>query len=82
VNAASEARDILHLSAIWTWQVIASGQSAPGIDPLALQQAICEALATSNGISSVEGLCEDWFVLTSQRGIACIRGFFILIGVS
>lgn len=82
MNATSEARDILHLSAIRTWQTLASSQSAPDIDPLALQQAIYEAFATSSGISSVEGLREDWFVLARQCGIACIRNFFILTGVS
>lgn len=69
LNTANEARDFLHLSAIQAWQAIASGQPAPAIDPLALQQEICDAFTAGNGISPVEQLVEDWYDLARQCGI-------------
>jgi hypothetical protein len=66
----SEARDFLHLSAIQAWQAIASGKPAPAIDPLALQQEICEAFTAGNGLSPVERLVEGWYDLARQCGIA------------
>jgi hypothetical protein len=66
---SSEARDFLHLSAIRAWQAITSGNPAPAIDPLALQQEICEAFTAGNGISPVEQLVEDWYDLARRYGI-------------
>ena len=68
-DVPAEARDLLHLSAIRAWQALASGRPAPDLDPAALQQAIYEAFETSDGISPVEQLCEDWLELARQRGL-------------
>jgi hypothetical protein len=65
-DASAEARDLLHLSAIQAWQAIASGQAAPYLDPAALQQAIYEAFTTSDGISHVDRLCDDWLEQAPQ----------------
>jgi hypothetical protein len=64
-----ETRDLLHLSAIRTWQALASGQPAPDLDP-DLEQAICEAFVTSDGRYQVDELCERWLDLARQCDIA------------
>jgi hypothetical protein len=65
----AEARDILHLAAIEAWQALASGEPAPGLDPVALFQVMHDTFAVGNGISPVEQLIEDWYELARQCGI-------------
>jgi hypothetical protein len=65
----AEWLDILHLSAIRTWQALASGQPAPDLDP-DLEQVIYEAFVTSDGHYQVDQLCDRWLDLARQRGIA------------
>ena len=62
-----EPRDFLHLGAIGTWQALASGQPAPGLDP-DLEQAIYEAFVTSDRHQAGQ-LCENWLDLARQAGI-------------
>jgi hypothetical protein len=62
------SRDLLHLSAIQAWQVLARGQPAPGLDP-DLEQVIYEAFVTSDG-HHVDQLCEGWLETARRCGIA------------
>jgi hypothetical protein len=64
----TEARDLLHLSAIQAWQTLASGQPAPNLDP-DLDQEIYQAFVTSDG-HQVDQLCEDWLEQARQCGLA------------
>jgi hypothetical protein len=65
----AEARGILHFAAIEAWQALASGEPAPGLDPVALFQVMHDTFAAGNGISPVEQLIEDWYELARQCGI-------------
>lgn len=67
-SGPTQARDLLHLSAIQAWQALANGQPAPDLDP-DLEQAIYEAFATGEG-HQVDQLCESWMELAHQCGIA------------
>ena len=62
-------RDVLHLSAIRTWQALAGGQPAPDLDP-DLEQVIYEAFVTGDGHAQVDRLCEGWLETARQCGIA------------
>lgn len=62
-----EPPDLLHLCAIRTWQALAGGQPARGLDP-DLEQAIYEAFTTSDG-HQVDQLCDGWLDLARQAGI-------------
>jgi putative transposase len=59
LDAAAEARGILHHSALRARQALASGYPVPDVGPLALRQAIYEAFAVGSAISPVEQLIED-----------------------
>jgi hypothetical protein len=61
-----DPRDFLHLCAIEAWRALASGQPAPGLDPAALEQEICDAFG---GHSPVDELCDDWLNAARERGI-------------
>jgi hypothetical protein len=63
-------RDLLHLSAIRTWQALAGGRPAPDIDLADLEQAIYEGFVTSDSWHPVDQLCERWLDLASQCGLA------------
>ena len=63
-------RDLLHLSAIRTWQALADGRPAPDIDLADLEQAIYEGFVTSDSWHPVDQLCERWLDLASQCGLA------------
>jgi hypothetical protein len=63
-------RDLLHLSAIQTWQALAGGRPAPDLDPADLEQAIYEAFVTSDSWHPVDQLCERWLDLGRQCGLA------------
>jgi len=62
--------DFLHLSAIRTWQALASRRPAPDLDRADLQQVIYEVFVTSDGRYQVDQLCEGWLTLARQCGIA------------
>jgi len=62
--------DFLHLSAIETWQALASNQPAPDLDQADLQQVMYEVFVTSDGRYQVDQLCEGWLALARQCGIA------------
>ena len=62
-------RDLLHLSAIRTWQALA-GRPTPDIDLTDLEQAIYEGFVTSDSWHPVDQLCERWLDLASQCGLA------------
>ena len=64
----TEPRDLLHLSAIRTWQALAGDLPVPDLDP-DLEQAIYEAFVTSDG-HQVDQFCEDWLEQARQCGIA------------
>lgn len=70
LNAAKEARDILHLRAIEAWQAIASSRPAPDLDldPYVFQ-IMHEAFTIGSGVSPVEQLIDDWYDLARQCGI-------------
>jgi hypothetical protein len=61
-----DPRDCLHLLAIQAWCALASGQSAPDLDPGALDQEISEAFG---GDSPLDRLCDDWLNAARERGI-------------
>lgn len=63
-------RDLLHLSAIRTWQALAGGRPAPDLDLADLEQAIYEGFVTSDSWHPVDQLCERWLDLASQCGLA------------
>jgi hypothetical protein len=63
-------RDLLHLSAIRTWQALAGGWPAPDLDLADLEQAIYEGFVTSDSWHPVDQLCERWLDLASQCGLA------------
>src|SRR5215470_3170547 len=69
----TEARDILHLSAILAWQALASGKPAPDLDP-DLEHDIYEAFVTSDGHAQVDLLCDGWLDLARQSGITVDDG--------
>jgi hypothetical protein len=61
-----DPRDFLHLLAVEAWRALASGQPAPGVDPVALDQGIS---AACGGSSPIDELCESWLEAARQRGI-------------
>lgn len=63
-------RDLLHLSAIRTWQALARGRPAPDLDPADLERAIYEAFVTSDGWHPVDRRCEGWLDQARQCGLA------------
>jgi hypothetical protein len=65
--APQDPRDFLHLLAIRAWRALASGQPAPGVDPIILATEISAAFA---GDSPVDQLCDDWLNAARERGIA------------
>jgi hypothetical protein len=65
-----EPLDFLHLSAIRTWQALASRRPAPDLDRADLQQVIYEVFVTSDGRYQVDQLCEGWLAAARQCGIA------------
>jgi hypothetical protein len=50
-------RDLLHLSAIRTWQALAGGRPAPDLDLADLEQAIYEGFVTSDSWHPVDQRC-------------------------
>jgi hypothetical protein len=65
-----DQRDLLRLVTIRTWQALAGGRPAPGLDPTDLQQAIYQAFAAGDGWHPVDRLCEGWLDLAPQCGLA------------
>jgi hypothetical protein len=62
-----DPRDFLHLLAIQAWRALASGQPAPGLDPVLLGQEIRDAFG---GTSPVDELCDEWLEAARERDIA------------
>lgn len=62
-----DPRDFLHLLAVEAWRALASGQPAPGVDPVVLATEISAAFG---GDSPVDQLCDDWLNAARERGIA------------
>jgi hypothetical protein len=58
--------DFLHLLAIDAWRALASGQAAPGLDPVFLGQEIRDAFG---GTSPVDELCDEWLEAARERGL-------------
>jgi hypothetical protein len=65
-----DQRDLLRLVTIRTWQALADGRPAPGLDPTDLQQAIYQAFAAGDGWHPVDRLCEGGLDLAPQCGLA------------
>jgi hypothetical protein len=61
-----DPRDFLHLLAIRAWRALATGQPAPGVDPIILATEISAAFG---GDSPVDQLCDDWLNAARERGI-------------
>ena len=61
-----DPRNFLHLCAIQAWRALASGQPAPALDPVVLEQEISDAFG---GNSPLDQLCEDWLEAARERGI-------------
>jgi hypothetical protein len=62
------ARDFLHLAAIGAWQAIASGRSAPGIDPVVLCQEMDEAFKDSDGTHLTDQFYCRWETIADRHG--------------
>jgi hypothetical protein len=62
-----DPRDFLHLLAVEAWRALASGQPAPGVDPIALDHGLS---AACGGSSLIDELCESWLEAARERGIA------------
>lgn len=61
-----DPREYLHLLAVGAWRALASGQPAPGVDPIALDEGI---RAACGGSDPIEELCESWLEAAREHGI-------------
>jgi hypothetical protein len=61
-----DAREYLRLLAVQAWRALASGQPAPGVDPIALDQGI---RAACGGSDPIDELCESWLEAAREHGI-------------
>jgi hypothetical protein len=62
------AGDFLHLAAIEAWQAIASGRSAPGIDPVMLCQEMDEAFRARDGAHLTDQFYCPWEAIADRHG--------------
>jgi hypothetical protein len=66
-----DPREYLHLLAVEAWRALASGQPAPGVDPVALDQGI---RAACGGSDPIDELCEGWLEAAREHDIAVDDG--------